>query len=79
MAPSFCYKSFNSSAISCNSLLNICEYIFNVVAISLWPKYFETKATLAPLFINKLAQLCLKSCILILFTPADLQFLFFLV
>ena len=23
MAPSFCYKSFNSSAISCNSLLNI--------------------------------------------------------
>ena len=75
MAPSFCYKSFNSSAISCNSLLNICEYIFNVVAI----KYFETKATLAPLFINKLAQLCLKSCILILFTPADLQFLFFLV
>lgn len=35
MVPSFCYKSFNSSARFCNSLLNICEYICKVVAISL--------------------------------------------
>ena len=61
-----------------NSFSYKCVYVSNVILILLCPRYFDTRTILAPFCIKKLAQECLKSCILICFTPANLQYLFFL-
>ena len=61
-----------------SSLLYKWVYVSKVILILACPRYLLTKTILAPCCIKKLAHECLKSCILICFTSANLQYLFFL-
>ena len=51
--------------------------MLRVSSIFVCPKYLATIITFAPLFIKSDAQLCLKSCNLICFTPAFSAILIF--
>ena len=46
--------------ISSSVCLRRWEYVFNVISILLWPRYFETAIILQPLLIALVAKLCRK-------------------